>query len=917
MADRMGWEPTAPRWIAIGWLLITACSETPAGGLLQPGSDAGVGIDRPTDPDGGGSPDGGDDDGGIAPEVNVAFVPNDRLDFGTVLVNASVTRTLVIENIGPVNATVEPGLGSDVPDCSRDATFCIESPTLPLSLPPGVSTDVILRYQPRTARPEDSAVLAFTFCAGEDCDQSIQLAGRAVTDPIVCTPDQFDFGYRRPGECAQQGFDCELITQNPVGATRARIGLDENDADPAFTLTENPLPQFLSTGNVFGLISEFCGDVGDEDRATEVVVDLDTAIGARELIIPLSGQTSGPVADIDPLTVDFGPCTTAAPCREVIAVHSIGSREVVLTATTAAAGALELSVDVTTATVAPGETLTLTLTAQPLAASNEIGFLNLTTNDVTQPDVSIPVTVDGIDRSSCSASLTLASTTDFAAVGAYRSRTQTFIVQNSGSTPCLLRGARMTPDSDPEFRVDGPTRPVDIGPRRRAFVRVAFEPTETLGNRRGTLTFDVSSSDDPFPTLAVQAEAIRATPLLIGPDDIEFVVPAAGCLPQTSSLRFSNPGPTPVEVTDVLGSNDPSLSPFALTGLPALPFTIPAGSVVTADVEFDSNLINRFAGAFLVRTRLGPLTGVQGFSVTGEVEFIASVRRERFVQMGQPASDVLYVIDDSSTMLDDQVLLAADQLRYTNSARVLGVDAQWGVVSTDVGADDGELVPVDDSRPKVVTLDTEPSPTMVLGANIQLGDAGSENELALDAPRRALAGDRLVTVPATNAGFRRRSAHLGLLFMSDEPVRSLLPTSVLLDTLRSVVGVRNRNQLTISGFTGGDAGCMGGVGPYAPDPVLRQLIQATGGVEANGCSGIAPQSLIDGLYGVRSTFFLTGWPAPDTLNVFVNGSIAPQIRPDGIRIWRYDNARNAILFETIPPPGAEIDVEFAPVCPPP
>jgi hypothetical protein len=107
------------------------------------------------------------------------------------------------------------------------------------------------------------------------------------------------------------------------------------------------------------------------------------------------------------------------------------------------------------------------------------------------------------------------------------------------------------------------------------------------------------------------------------------------------------------------------------------------------------------------------------------------------------------------------------------------------------------------------------------------------------------------------------------------------------------------------------------VAPFLPtqcgvlDPRLAQLPEVTGGVREELCS---PNwsSVLDtwsrSHFGYRLWFQLPASPtirSAQTLEVSVNGVALPAQSDRGARLWRYDDATGAIIFEllSVPEPG--------------
>ncbi len=143
---------------------------------------------------------------------------------------------------------------------------------------------------------------------------------------------------------------------------------------------------------------------------------------------------------------------------------------------------------------------------------------------------------------------------------------------------------------------------------------------------------------------------------------------------------------------------------------------------------------------------------------------VPDVRRvDRIVQVTTPSVDVLWTIDNSCSMSDEQDQLAANFPSFMDYFDGSGLDFHVGVVSTDL----------DDPRHggrlqsglgyKYIDGDT-PSPVEVFAAMATLGTGGSGNEAGLGTSHLALERH----AETYNAGFYRGEASLATIVISDE-----------------------------------------------------------------------------------------------------------------------------------------------------
>jgi hypothetical protein len=162
----------------------------------------------------------------------------------------------------------------------------------------------------------------------------------------------------------------------------------------------------------------------------------------------------------------------------------------------------------------------------------------------------------------------------------------------------------------------------------------------------------------------------------------------------------------------------------------------------------------------------GPAVPTAPGTATATATTTGSAVSDRIVQ-GTPLADVLFVVDNSCSMSDDQAALADAFPYYIDYFPGTTIDYHIGVVSTDLDVpgrpgSEGELVEVAGDR---WIHPGTPDPVAAFAAMSQLGSVGSGNERGLGAAYLALE----IKADTTNAGFLREGSGLHLIVLSDEP----------------------------------------------------------------------------------------------------------------------------------------------------
>ncbi len=259
-------------------------------------------------------------------------------------------------------------------------------------------------------------------------------------------------------------------------------------------------------------------------------------------------------------------------------------------------------------------------------------------------------------------------------------------------------------------------------------------------------------------------------------------------------------------------------------------------------------------------------------------------------------ADVLFVLDNSQSMAEEQELLADNFQAFVDVVEGTRADFQAGVITTDVTTDDAGLL-----RGDLITTQTEDMGAAFL-EQLDVGYYGSRDERGFDAVAMALDG--------RNPDLLRPGARLNLVFVSDEDDHSSATIDGFIEECRDAT---DSGELVVHALVGNmPAGCASGV--TAADPGERYLTATilTNGYSDSICADDYGEILrrigLD-LSNLEDTFFLEALPQPRSIEVFVDEVEIPRREQNG---WWYDGARNAIVFDgwAVPRPAMSITVTY-------
>jgi hypothetical protein len=380
---------------------------------------------------------------------------------------------------------------------------------------------------------------------------------------------------------------------------------------------------------------------------------------------------------------------------------------------------------------------------------------------------------------------------------------------------------------------------------------------------------------------------------------------------------------TPAEVTGIDVGPGTTDGEFVLSGLPATPLTLLPGQTTSVSVQYR---------ALIAGLNLSPLyVSVTGLPAPYLVPLIGesstrSDQVDRFTQQDASKVDVLFVVDNTASMIEEQPKLVQGIPSFTGTALSKGVDLHVAVTTTGIdpanatcpggalGGEAGRLFPADNTNQRLLTNATA-NLAGELQQNVQVGLCAYVEE-GLEAMRRALsdplvssADDLRTALPGDgNLGFLRDEAALAVVFVGDEDDNSPDDVDTYVRFLQSKKGLSQPQRAVIYAIAPTATRCAtaGGEGMRYAEAASR-----TGGAVLNVCApdyGPLLADVANKAFSPQSRFPLSATPVSGSIAVMVNGVMVTSG-------WSYDGAGNSVVFGTAPAPGARIAIAYRRTCP--
>jgi hypothetical protein len=310
-------------------------------------------------------------------------------------------------------------------------------------------------------------------------------------------------------------------------------------------------------------------------------------------------------------------------------------------------------------------------------------------------------------------------------------------------------------------------------------------------------------------------------------------------------------------------------------------------------------------------------------------------RVETFAQTEVPSLDVLWVVDNSASMAEEQAALAQNFGAFFEYLEDTGADYHIGVISTDVYSA-GHRGQLQGEAPFISPR--TPYAAEVFSRSVQVGTDGKGDEqgfraalLALDEPLKS----------TFNAGFQREDAYLYVIFVSDEDDKSFGEVTYFERRFESLKGLGNDRMVNLGAVV---ELAPGSCPDASPGTRYAALAERVGGLSRSICEdfGGALDALGFSAAGLKRVFTLDEAALDTSVAVWVRTPCARPWQPAGLCVetlydcggsasevfgftcvlrqalpdgWGYEPETGSLRFfgAAVPPFGARIEVGYIPL----
>lgn len=923
-------------------------------------------------------------------EVSNLVADPTELVFTGVSIGATGELALDVYNVGTRSAALET---ARLVLNTGGFTIVSTEPALPAQVAPDQKVTFTIRYEPSSGGVDNENLLI--ECDANNCrDGRFIVPISAVADQprLRVTPGDVAFGAvpLNPSPAPTQVVTARNEGQGALEIRSIAWALNPADGDDEIQIVSvggeawdanRTDPWVLAPDETLEVVLRYAPADAEPDLENLVFRSNDAGLPIQS--VRVAGVLSAPRIEVTPTVLEFPYTAITLSVEREIIVRNAGAEPLTLDPLLIRGGGFDEGQFTVVneadfpAELGAGEEFRVRVEFAPTIP--DFAFAGtiyvLPTNDPLTPEVRVEVSGQSASEPVCELRA-LPGTINFGTVPRGTLREQSARIRNIGSGPCTIQRVTELPGGgfgglfgNDYFDLVGTDRPIptELLPGDELEVTASYFPltstdlSEAFGDT-GSIQIDARDPSDGGAAVRCGVPGFGASwtcglnlqarsgvaEIAVIPSDFDAGPVTLGCNSQTETIRVYNTGNADIVVTGV--ATEDCTTEFAVAGVPAMPVTLGQGDSFAFQVRYSPSSEGADACAVVVTTETAgsertvvPLAG-EGVTYSRTVD--------RFEQSTGREVDVLFVVDNSGSMSEEQSNLSRNFGSFIAEARTWDIDFQIGIVTTQTedsvpdptGPDrqPGELL----GSTRIITPAT-PSYEAVFSRQVEVGTedtTASSTERGLEAAQLALS-DPLITdfgTPCTsdadctapylcvaaaagspracggyNRTFLREDASLEIVFVSDEEDSSRAELSFYVDFLKSIKGFRNASLMHASAIVGPSGGCSSGSGTADAGNRYLDVAAQTGGLVGSICDANFSSTLAaigDRAFGVRVQFFLTRAADASTVQVFdVPCSGTTRTPRTG---WTFDAASNSVVFTeaTAPTPGSCFEVEYEAAC---
>ncbi|MDP6944170.1 MAG: choice-of-anchor D domain-containing protein, partial [Myxococcota bacterium] len=786
--------------------------------------------------------------------------------FGPVATGTTATQTVSLLNTGSLEVTLD---ALSIDGASAGEFSVVTEGALNAVVSAGTQFPIEVSYTP-VGQDTDTAALHVVYTAADGQDELVApLNGREVSAVLVVTPDPLDFGLRSAGQAhvetvtvtsgnPEVSLEVKDVTVEAVGAWSGTITVEEWSEEGVVVGPDESVDVEVTFTPTEDMVSE------PTPVASLVFQTNDPTQGGAH-VVPVYGQRGGTGLEVfPPDIVYFGYIGVGATVYREVTLYNAGNTPITVANVHAEGGYHVVDGDnwppssntPEPAVLEPGGlqvvTVKYTNTGAPLETT--WGKLVILSDDDARPNWEVLLNAQKVEGGECLVQF-VPSALDYGLTTPWTQHVQTLQLVNIGSDACAYHSAitddcaeaeqcevssddAMAPSSSAKYEVTSePEVGTALEPGQTMTIEVTFSAPEagpvitphpgmvrarvtSVSAQTGADVVTVHPSSASWLTIPNLMAEVGVGQLEVTPPEVDFQLVEIGCVSPPTVVTATNVGMAHLELTGWWLDGCPDEVTVLDAPDPDVIHTLQVGTAVTWTLDY-APVDESEDTCTLVVTSSDSLTPTE-VPIVGRGAYPAEVV-DIFTDSESQKVDVLFVVDDSGSMGQEQANLSDSFQAFIYEAATWDSDYQIGVTTTTVSLFDLSGGALYGSPPWVTEANWEKFVNIV---EVGVGGSGTEQGIwaaliatsppLIDTPEGECEDDTdcglMLSCVAgkcqgINHGFLRDDAALEIVFVSDEDDQSPEDVEGYLNHFRAIKGFDRPELLHMHAIVGPPGGC--------------------------------------------------------------------------------------------------------------
>lgn len=521
----------------------------------------------------------------LTPQDTVQITPA-NLTFPNVSVGSIATQIATLTNTGskPVSITQLSVSSSE---------FTASGIATPLTLDPGQSTQFKVAFKSSTTGTVSGTLSAMT--ARGSGSTKVKLNGNSgrTASQLSLSTTSLKFG-----SVLVNGKSTQAVTLKNSGNSDINIS-QLGVSGSGFSVSGVSVPVTVPAGQSMALQATFAPAAPGAVTGS-VTITSDAQTPATAVSLAGTGVNGTYTMSLTPPSVSFGNLNVGSTATQVVQLSNTGNSSVTVSQVAASGAGVSVSGLTVPATIAPSQSVPLSVTFAPTTGGAVAGSVTVTNDG----GVNVVAAVTG---AGAQAGLSVTpSSTSFGSVVTGSTKSQTIQVKNSGTASLTVSNVAAAGSG---FSVSGVSVPFTLGPSTSSTFTVQYAPT-AAGAANGSISIVGNAPNSPV-AVSLAGTGVNSTyTMSLTPSSVSFGNLNVGSTAK-QTVQLSNTGNSNVTVSQVVASG----AGVSVSGL-AVPATIAPSQSVPVTVTFAPTASGAVSGSLTV-TNDGGVNAVAAVTGTG------------------------------------------------------------------------------------------------------------------------------------------------------------------------------------------------------------------------------------------------------------------------------------------------------------